>query len=238
MVLDKPQQSSQEGINQQRDKAVRERRDFLYDHRDQNDQVRPVNIEEKLTHVLPDIRKDLENLRKQEIPPAGHQPEILAQRERQVDQIIERFAQLGTELKEALQELGRKSLEEQKWNILKKWAENSLDSRKDIKSGADSLDPKKLKEMQQSLDVLLESAKDEARNIEAHKYIGKLKDEYPEYDPNSIRAGITWSKDRLSLKPSLKRFESCTVNPMHGLAVYAESSTGKEYAGIAQYRNL
>ncbi len=181
MVLDKLQQSSQEGIHQQRDKAVKERRNFLYSHSDQNDQLRPVNIEEKITHVLPDIRKDLEKLRKQEIPPVGHQPENLVQRERQVDQIIERLVQLGTELKDALQELERKSPEEQKWGMLEKWAGNSVNSEKDIKSGTDSLYPKKLKEMQQSLDVLLESAKDEARNIKAHEYIGELKNENSRY---------------------------------------------------------
>jgi hypothetical protein len=181
MVLDKPRKSSKEVINRQRDKVVKERRDFLYGHRDKNDQIRPINIEEKITHVLPDIRKDLENLRQQEIPPVGHQPEILVQRERQVNQIRECLAQLDAELKEALQRIERKSPEEQKWGILEKWAGNSVNSEKDIKSGTDSLDPKKLKEMQQSLDVLLESAKDEAINIKAYKYIGELKNESSRY---------------------------------------------------------
>jgi hypothetical protein len=62
--------------------------------------------------------------------------------------------------------------------------------------------------------------------------------EYPEYDLNSIHAGITQSSTRLSFKPSLKRLANRSVISIHGLALYTQSSNGTEYASIEQCRDL
>lgn len=63
-------------------------------------------------------------------------------------------------------------------------------------------------------------------------------DKYPEYSENRIHAGITRSAERLSLLPSHKKFNNQTIIPMHGLAIYTESSTGTKYEGVAKYQHL
>jgi len=62
--------------------------------------------------------------------------------------------------------------------------------------------------------------------------------EYPEYAPNRVHAGLTRSSTRLSLRTSREPFGNQPVFPSFGIAVYRKTDTQVTYAGVAKYPDL
>jgi hydroxymethylpyrimidine pyrophosphatase-like HAD family hydrolase len=169
------EQLSREGTNQQmsRDSKVRQ---LLRDHKHDNEEIYFVDIGEKIKYAFPDIQKKLKELseqkhllsktsdREENALRVKHHLENWKKYHEQTEQIVEHLDQLGNDLKEAIQRLEQKDPETRKWEMMSKAAGNIL-TQEDPRSGIGSLDLTKLKEMQESLNVLSRRARDQARRF-------------------------------------------------------------------------